>query len=442
MAITKRTLARTAVALAALTPAAALAACGAQTEQAAPKEKGPVTLRFATDWVSGPRGDTMKAAIPAFQERYPHVKVETEAITGDYWTAVNTQLAAETIQEIVLFEGNFFHSFKDGGAFTPIDQILKQHKISMADYSVVPGIYQDKGKQYGMPFQLVASGWRYNVDLFQERGVAPPNESWTWDDVLSAAQKLTSPERGQFGIFIQDDAQFGWAPLAYSAGARWTNADKTKTTIHENGGAEAFQWFIDLIHRHHVAPTADEAKESRGSFPNPFVAGKAGMLPQGLQSVGAMNRQVGDRFRWAIMPSPKHPRTRKATHHWNDQPHVITKTAQKKGVVEEAALLAVFLAGDLVQGRIAVERGSIPVLKKLQTAGDYLKPPPDNMQQVAKNVSDPDIQTPNFMKGWDEWWKIVTGMGPAFEGTVNATQALRQAAQQADAVLARYGPQR
>ena len=436
--ITKRTLLRSTVTLGA---APSLAACGA-AQSAPPKEKGPVTIRLATDWVSGPRGDTMKVAIPAFQERNPLVKVEVEAITGDYWTAVNTQLAAGTIQELVLFEGNFFHSFKDGGAFTPIDSILKQHKVSMGDYSVVPGIYQDKGKQYGMPFQLVASGWRYNVDLFQERGIKAPDDTWTWDDVLAAAQKLTSPERGIYGVHVQDDTQFGWAPFCYSAGARWTNADKTKTTIADNGGAEAFQWYIDLIHKYHVSPTADEAKEIRGSLPNPFAAGKIGMLPQGLQSIGATVRQVADRFRWALMPTPKHPKTKKATHHWNDQPHVLTSAAQKKGVVEEAALLAIFLAGDVVQGRIAVERGSIPVLKKLQSGGDYLKPPPDNMAQVAKNLSDPDVQTPNFMKGWDEWWKAVTGVGAAFEGKVNAAQALRSAAQQADVVLARYGPQR
>lgn len=438
-----RTLRRTIILRGTATAGAAtlLAACG-QSEPSVPKEKRPVTVRLATDWLSGPRGDTMKIAIPAFQERYPHVKVETDAITGDYWTAVNTQLAAGTIQELVLFEGNFFHSFKDSGAFTPIDSILKQHKVSMGDYAVVQGIYQDKGKQYGMPFQLVASGWRYNIDLFQERGVKPPDDTWTWDDLLAAAQKLTYPERGQYGLLIQNDTQFGWAPMVFSAGARWTNADRTKTTIADNGGAEAFQWLIDLIHKHHVSPTASEATEIRGTSPNPFAAGKIGMMSASLQSIGGTVRQIQDRFRWALMPTPKHPKTRKATHLWNDQPHVLTAAAQKNGVVEEAALLAIFLAGDVAQGRIAIDRGSIPAIKKIQTGADYLKPPPDNMQQVAKNLSDPAIQTPHFMKGWDEWWKAVTGVGDAFEGKVAAAQALRTAAQQADVILARYGPQR
>ncbi len=425
-----------------------LGACGsvgstATLPEGVPSQKGPVSLRLATDWLSGVRGDTLRAALATFEQQFPTIKVEVEAITGDYWTAINTQLAAGTIQEVVLFEGNFFQSFKDQNAFTPIDPVLKQHRISMADYSVVPGIYQDKGKQYGMPFQLVASGWLYNVDLFEERGLKPPTEGWTWNDVLTAAQGLTQPERQQYGILVQSDAQFCWGPLLFSAGARWHNVEGTRTLLTDQGGLEAFQWVIDLIYRYRVSPTPAEAKEVRGNSPNAFVAGKVAMLPTGLQSIGNTVRQVGNRFRWALMPTPKHPKTHKATHVWNDQPHIVTTTAARKKVVEEATQLVVFLAGEAAQARIAVDRGSIPVLKRLQTGPDYLKPPPDNMRQVAMNLSDPDIQTPGFIKGWDEWWKAINDeVSKAFDGQVPAQQALRNAVTAGDAVLSRYGPQR
>src|SRR5687768_3222270 len=149
----------------ALAPAAA--ACGAPgtPDGAANPSKGPVTIHFATDWLQAERGETLKTALPLFEQRNPNIKVLVEAITGDYFTVINTQLAAGTIQEVVLFEGNFFQSYKDQGAFTAIDAALKRQNVTMADYTVVPGIYQDKGRQYGMPFQLVVSGWYYNADL-------------------------------------------------------------------------------------------------------------------------------------------------------------------------------------------------------------------------------------------------------------------------------------
>jgi multiple sugar transport system substrate-binding protein len=438
---TRRTLAPALGSLAALVTGAA---CGGATAgQGAPSPAtGPVTVRLATDWLSGPRGDTMQMAIPAFQQRRPDVKVAVEAITGEYFTAINTQLAAGTIQEVVLFEGNFFQSYKDQGAFTAIDTALKRQNVNMADYTIVPGIYQDKGKQYGMPFQLVVSGWYYNVDLFQERGLKLPDDTWTWDDVLAAAQALTVPDKGQYGIHVSNSDQFCWGPLLFSAGARWHNADKTKTLLADQGGLEAFQWTIDLIHRYRVSPSPAQVNEVRGSYGNPFQAGKIGLLPTAISGSGGIARAVGDRFRWAMMPTPKHPKTRKAINVFNDQPNVLMNTAQKGNVTEQATALIIFLAGEVVQGRIAVDRGSIPVLKKLQSSDVYLKGPPEQMRQVALNLGSAEIQTPGYIKGWEGWHEAyLQATEKAFTGEVAAQPALRNAVTAADAVLARFGPQ-
>ena len=39
----------------------------------------------------------------------------------------------------------------------------------------------------------------------------------------------------------------------------------------------------------------------------------------------------------------------------------------------------------------------------LQTGPDYLKPPPGSMKQIAADLRDPDLQTPGYLEGWDEW---------------------------------------
>jgi multiple sugar transport system substrate-binding protein len=50
-------------------------------------------------------------------------------------------------------------------------------------------------------------GVYYRKDLFREAGLNPPDSSWTWDDMVSLARKLTRPARadgrgGRYGIFI------------------------------------------------------------------------------------------------------------------------------------------------------------------------------------------------------------------------------------------------
>lgn len=60
----------------------------------------------------------------------------------------------------------------------------------------------------------------YRKELFDEKKIAYPDASWTWDDLLAAAKKLTDPKRGIYGI------QFGrgkheswhWITFLWSAG--------------------------------------------------------------------------------------------------------------------------------------------------------------------------------------------------------------------------------
>ena len=65
------------------------------------------------------------------------------------------------------------------------------------------------------------------------------------------------------------------------------------------------------------------------------------------------------------------------------------------------------------------------------------------MKQIAANLRDPDIQTPGYIKGWDEWRPAYQqAVDKAFTGEESAPQALRNAVTAADAVLARTGPQK
>jgi multiple sugar transport system substrate-binding protein len=50
-------------------------------------------------------------------------------------------------------------------------------------------------------------GVYYRKDLFSEAGLAPPDSSWTWDEMVELARKLTLPAKaggseGRYGIFI------------------------------------------------------------------------------------------------------------------------------------------------------------------------------------------------------------------------------------------------
>jgi multiple sugar transport system substrate-binding protein len=416
------------------TTATSASASVAPSSQAAQRAAAQVSI--STDWLSGPRGEVMKSVIPEFQRQHPDVKIVEEPITGNYWDTVATLFASDTIADVLLADGYFFSVFRDSGGFVPIDSYLKENGVDLQAYSVVPGVASFGGKLYGMPSQLVVSGWYYNVDLFQADGVKPPDESWTWDDVLAAAQKLTDPSKNQYGMLVTNSDEFVWGPLVFSNGGNWRNADNTKCALTDNQGAEAFQWVIDLIFKYKVAPTMDALKTLDTTYHNdPFSYGKVAMMPTGYQGIGA---RMMAKENWGLMPTPKSPTTKNAFNEWNDQPYYVTSGAQKRNLVPQAAALAMFMGSPFAQGQIAVSRGSVPTVKLLQTGPAYLKPPPTNMLQVSKNLAAPQLLVAPyiFRQGHDFETAMTTEIQKAFTGEKSAADALRDAVSAASAVLA------
>jgi ABC-type sugar transport system permease subunit len=60
----------------------------------------------------------------------------------------------------------------------------------------------------------------YRKDLFDEYGVSYPTLDWTWDDLMAAAQKITNPDKGHYGIQLGrgKHESWYWITFLWSAG--------------------------------------------------------------------------------------------------------------------------------------------------------------------------------------------------------------------------------
>ncbi|MBN1270439.1 MAG: extracellular solute-binding protein [Kiritimatiellae bacterium] len=60
----------------------------------------------------------------------------------------------------------------------------------------------------------------YRKDLFDEVGVPPPHNDWTWDDMLAACRKITDPGRGVYGLYLGrgKHESWWWMSFLWSAG--------------------------------------------------------------------------------------------------------------------------------------------------------------------------------------------------------------------------------
>jgi multiple sugar transport system substrate-binding protein len=231
---------------------------------------------------------------------------------------------------------------------------------------------------------------------------------------------------------MENSAESSWGPLILSAGGNWLNAERTKTALADGNGFEGFKFAVDLVNEHKVSPTpAQSAAMTTSVSDDLFVAGITAMTPQNSGAVGYFAETVGDRFRWQPIPQPVYPPTGGLRTTVNDQPHVVNANARD---LEGATQLAVFMAGEYVQGLVAERHGSTPVFRSLQQTERYLSSPPPNMEQILRNLEVAEFVpvSRNFL----EWFRAIQSEADlAFIGEASAEEAFENMIAAGDAVL-------
>jgi len=399
----------------------------------AARAQGTTELTLATDWTEGARASILKQAVAEFQTQFPQYTVTVEPIGGDYYDALSVQIAGGTAADVMLFGGATFVNFQQQGAFADITPYVKALNVDLAQYTSVPEVFRAGETLYAMPFQLTITTWYANIDMFEAAGVPLPVEGWTWDDMLDSAMQLTIPDQEQYGILMRNSIESEWGPLVLSAGGNFMNAERTQTALADGDGFEGFKFAVELVTKHAVSPTpAQTVALATAATDSPFVAGRTAMAAANSGSVGGFATVVGDRFRWQPIPQPVYPPTGGLRTTFNDQPHVVNANAADP---EGATQLAVFMAGEFVQGLVAEQRGSTPVLRDLQESERYLAPPPPNMEQIGKNLE--FAEDLGFTRNWLEWYlAIQSATDLAFIGEASPEEAFENAIAAGDAVLA------
>jgi ABC-type glycerol-3-phosphate transport system substrate-binding protein len=355
--------------------------------------KAPIRqLKLATDWNAGVRKRIMDAIKPEFEKNNANVKIEhwhmgdggTSGM-GGYTDIIVAQLATGTAADVIM-EVSYAPHVQH---FVEIGPDLASLGWKKEDHILVenPGPILE-GKQYGIPINTVITGWVYNEDLFAKEGLQPPTANWTFDDMFTAAQALTKPSEQQFGVHARNYLEWGYGDFIWPEGAEFFAQDGSKMLLCEGGAPDIFQWYVDLTFKHKVSPNPAETSAimAPGLF-EPFASGKIGMAPAGVYLIGFLQDSIGQRFKMALMPTPKSPRTGKRAHFLAQAVAVIPKVSQERGNYEEAVKYAAFFTSDFVQKMYAEQRPSAPSSKKWLQSPEYRKAPPNNMDLVWANYS-------------------------------------------------------
>jgi multiple sugar transport system substrate-binding protein len=401
------------------------------------QETREVTVSFVTDWASGARAEYMKRAPAKFTEENPKINIRVDNWQGEVGVVALANAAAGTLQDVMLNLNDVFITLARGGGMKEITSVLKSQRVSMSDLVELPSTYVYEGKQYGMPFQFFVFSMVVNKTLFARAGVPLPAKSTTFPQLLDAARRLTRAEENVWGY--RCNGQLGnwgeWLPFVWGyGGERWT-PDFRRSLIGEPGSVEGLQFYVDLMHRHRVAPMLNDA----GNNPSDVTFANGNVAVGNVSTPGAgLDTTIAGKFDWDVMYMPLGPRTNKRSLFANNQSTIVTASAVRNGVFEQAAKFSIWLAASKSAQDLIVELGpnTMPVLKSVFNGPRYHAGPPANIKILPEML--PDFRDPSVFIGWNDWRNaVITALRPAFAGKKAVNEAAADAARAGDVVLAK-----
>lgn len=277
---------------AALAVAASLVACSPRAEE--PSDDGSLSgdVRF-TVWYGG---EMWEGIAEEFEKQNPDVDVTVQEVSWDqYYTKLNTEFASGNAPDVF---GMQFQASQWGhaGILAPMTDDVADVIDSVPESLTQWGRAADAEgaeQQFALPFTFVGRTLYGNVTAMTEAGVAIPDE-WTLDDLVAAAQALTTPDR--FGLQVQNGS--GEAAIASTFGASPLSEDG-KTATYDTPEMLAHKSFLrDLIYKYKVSPAPDQLSTQQ----DPFTSGQVAMVFAGSWMIPSYREQA--KFDWDILPNP------------------------------------------------------------------------------------------------------------------------------------------
>ena len=427
-----------------------------------PPERKTATIEFHHDHTSGTRGAAMKWSLDRFAKEFPHINVKFVPQPAAFTETFNIKIVAGTQGELALLSGWFAWIWIQGGAFTQINDELAKHDAwdptgmyAQPDVFTLnlrntryDGAEPVSGPQFGVGYQGNMQNYAYNLTLAEKAGIDVPVSSdragtgrWGIEtEFREANMKARDPETDTWGGHGNTHwgAYVFWA-MAFNENPRamlhW-NEDATHFGAFDNGGERGLQAGVNMALEDQSLFPSEERKTLSGQFGDPFSAGKILWNRMG-GAVGFAIGRIQDRFSWTIGANPEGLRGACPTA-FDGQPHIVTSAATRNGTLEETVELAVFMGGDEVQTRVAIERGSLPITRAALNSPEYKAAPPGANALTAGMANWTDLQPsqmghPNPLEIWDAPHPV----GKAFSGELSVGDAIAGLVETKDRALAR-----
>lgn len=399
-----------------------------------PEPAEPVTVTWAT-WVNtdSPFWD---ATIAAFQEVHPNITIEIQSVPAEeMFDKLLAQIAAGNPPDTAYVSDWMTGALaQNDGLLALDDYIAKSNIIDIDDY--VPAYLEPSqvdGVQYGLPFAGETTMLFYRTDRFEEAGLDPNQPPETWEEFQQYAEQLTDTANAKYGFAVfAPEAAFYFYPWLWQAGGEQLNADDPNDVIWDSPeGQRAAEFYANLAQ---YSP-ADLLNATSWDGRVPFANGDVAMYMAGTWFAGTLMTEFPDATGlWAAAPLPSDQRCAttiagdhlvafKATEH----PEAAFKWIEWLSAPQN--MVGYNLGNPGEPGTLLPPRTSLLEDPSLYENRPYLQISKESMECAYV----PDVDQPNYFLAEE----ILTEyLGQAFYGEITGSEAVMQAAEEAEAALA------
>ena len=235
--------------------AATAAAAATTAPSAASPAAAPVTITWWHITTGEPGKSDFQAIADAYTAAHPNVKIEITVLENEAFKTKLSTVDASSVPDLFQsWGGGTMAAQADAGLLQDITSAVASWKDTINPGAL--SIYQYKGVQYGIPWDMGMIGFWYNKDLFAKAGItAPPT---TWDDYLADITKLKAANI---------------VPLAIAGKDKWPSMHLWTYLVLRNGGGQALSQMIQSGNWNTDACTKAGAAVQALNALNPYQAG-------------------------------------------------------------------------------------------------------------------------------------------------------------------------
>lgn len=259
-----------------LAGASLLVGCANDSENAAEENGNDEVITVSLAFWNQNQEEVLREVLDNFEAQNSNIKVELELTPNpQYWTRLEAAASGNVLPDIMWMNGPNFQQYASNGIIEPIEPYLDESDIDLNNYTdSLLDLYTYNDELYGIPKDWDTTALWYNKEIFDNAGVNYPQDDWTWEDLVDAAETISDPENNIYGVDASNQTQEGIYNQIFQNQGFVISEDGTTSGYDDPNTIEAFEKHVALI-EDGLSPSLDMMAET--SPRDLFASGNLGM---------------------------------------------------------------------------------------------------------------------------------------------------------------------